>query len=46
MGEIYKVTNTITNEVYIGATTKSLEKRKSDHIQKASEGLGSCFQQA
>ena len=46
MGEIYKVINTITNEVYIGATTKPFEERKADHIQKANKGLGGCFQQA
>ncbi|WP_016988899.1 GIY-YIG nuclease family protein [Flavobacterium sp. ACAM 123] len=32
---IYKAENTQTGEIYIGATTKSLEERKQDHIQKA-----------
>lgn len=46
MGEIYKVTNTVTGEIYIGATTKSIEERRIDHIQKANNDLGSYFQQA
>lgn len=32
---IYKVTNKATGSAYIGATTKSLECRKEDHIQRA-----------
>jgi GIY-YIG catalytic domain/NUMOD1 domain len=43
---IYKATNTITQEVYIGATTKSLEERKADHLQKANKKVGSYFQEA
>lgn len=43
---IYKVTNQETNEVYIGVTTKSLEKRKTDHLQKSQKKVGSCFQEA
>ena len=43
---IYKATNTITNKVYIGATTKSIEERKLDHIQKAEKKVGSYFQEA
>lgn len=43
---IYKVVNTVTNEVYIGATTKSLEDRKIDHYQKANKKVGSYFQEA
>lgn len=43
---IYKVTNHETNEVYIGVTTKSLEERKTDHLQKASKKVGSYFQEA
>ena len=35
---IYKAQNTITGECYIGATTKSIEERKQDHLQKASTG--------
>jgi group I intron endonuclease len=46
MGEIYKVTNTHTGEIYIGATRKSINERKIDHIQKASNGVGGHFQQA
>ncbi|WP_235891751.1 GIY-YIG nuclease family protein [Flavobacterium gawalongense] len=37
---IYKAQNTITGECYIGATTKSIEDRKQDHLQKA--GKESC----
>jgi len=43
---IYKALNSITQEVYIGATTKSLEKRKRDHIQKATKKVGNYFQEA
>lgn len=43
---IYKAQNTFTGETYIGATTKSLEERKADHLQKASKKVGSYFQEA
>jgi hypothetical protein len=43
---VYKVTNQETGETYIGATTKSIEERKADHLQKASKGIGSYFQEA
>jgi hypothetical protein len=40
------VVNTITDEVYIGATTKSIEDRKIDHLQKSRKKAGSSFQEA
>ncbi len=43
---IYKVTNKESGEVYIGATKGSLEKRKKDHLQKASMNSGHKFQEA
>lgn len=43
---IYKATNTLTNEIYIGVTTKSIEERKLDHIQKSDKKVGSYFQEA
>lgn len=43
---IYKVTNIETNEVYIGATTRSIEERKIDHEQKTRKKVGSYFQEA
>lgn len=43
---IYKAENTLTGEVYIGATSKSLKERKQDHIQKANKKVGSYFQEA
>ena len=43
---IYKAVNTITDEVYIGATKKSMEDRKQDHIQKANKKVGGYFQEA
>lgn len=43
---VYKVTNQETGETYIGATTKSIEERKADHLQKANKGIGSYFQEA
>lgn len=36
----------MTDEVYIGVTTKSLEDRKIDHLQKANKKVGSYFQEA
>ena len=32
---VYKVTNNITNEIYVGVTTKSINTRKIDHIEKS-----------
>jgi hypothetical protein len=43
---VYKVVNNQTQEVYIGATTKSIEERKIDHQRKSKNGLGSYFQEA
>lgn len=43
---IYKATNTINNKVYIGATTKSIDERKLDHLQKSKKKVGSYFQEA
>jgi predicted GIY-YIG superfamily endonuclease len=43
---IYKVENTKNGYVYIGATTKSVEKRKQDHIQKAKKEYQGKFQEA
>lgn len=40
---IYKAQNTLTGECYIGATTKSIEERKQDHLQKAKSGYGQKF---
>lgn len=44
--KIYKAQNTITGECYIGATTKTIEERKLDHLQKASKGSYLKFHQA
>lgn len=43
---IYKAQNIDTGKTYIGATTKSLEERKKDHIQKSNKKGGSYFQEA
>lgn len=43
---IYKVTNKVTNKIYIGATTKCLERRKTDHLSKAKKGIGHEFHRA
>lgn len=45
-GIIYKVINTETDEIYIGATTKSITERKNDHLQKANNGNGYKFHNA
>lgn len=43
---VYKVTNQETGKSYIGVTTRSIEERKADHIQKANKGIGGDFQNA
>lgn len=43
---IYRAQNTFTGESYIGATTKTIQERKADHLSKADRGIGSCFQEA
>jgi len=45
-GIIYKVTHKESGESYIGATTKTMEQRKEDHLQKADKGSGGQFQEA
>ena len=35
---IYKVKNIWTGEVYIGASTNSMQQRKLDHLERASRG--------
>ena len=36
----------ITGESYIGATTKSIDERKADHLRKSNNGVGTYFQEA
>lgn len=43
---IYKALNIVTGEYYIGATTKSVEDRKQDHIHKSNSIKATYFQQA
>ena len=43
---IYKAENVDNGFVYIGATTRCLEERKLDHIQKATKETGQKFQEA
>ena len=45
-GIIYKVINTETKQVYIGTTTKSIDERKKDHLQKSNKGTGYKFHNA
>lgn len=45
-GIIYKATNVVTGEVYIGATTMELEERIKDHYNKAVKNYGHKFQTA
>ncbi len=45
-GIIYKAVNLVTNEVYIGATTKTLLERQNDHIQKANNNNKYRFHEA
>ncbi|TXD46053.1 GIY-YIG nuclease family protein [Polaribacter sp. IC073] len=46
MKVIYKVTNKESEEVYIGATSKTLEERKKDHLKKSKKGKSYAFQNA
>jgi len=46
VGIIYKVENSVTHEIYIGATTSSIEIRIKDHFDKASRNDGYKFQNA
>ena len=43
---IYKVTNQKTNQVYIRATTRSIEERKIDHEKKSEKKSGFYFHEA
>ena len=43
---IYKVTNQKTSQVYIGATTRSIEERKIDHEKKSQKKSGFYFHEA
>jgi group I intron endonuclease len=43
---IYKVENINSGKIYIGATSKSLETRKKDHIKKSKRGKSYAFQNA
>jgi hypothetical protein len=43
---IYKAENTFTNEVYVGATKKTLDKRRNDHLLKSMNGSNVCFHKA
>lgn len=46
IGYVYKATDKVTGKIYIGATTKSLESRIQDHIDKAKRAVGYIFQNA
>lgn len=39
MGYIYKITNKINNQVYIGQTIKTTQKRWSQHVKEAQEAF-------
>ena len=43
---IYEVTNVVTGMKYIGATSKTVDERKRDHLQKANKKVGGNFQEA
>jgi hypothetical protein len=46
IGIVYTVTHKETGTVYVGATTKSIDERKKDHLHKASKGTGHHFHNA
>ena len=41
MGFIYKITNTINNKIYIGKTTRTVEKRYKDHLYSSKKS--NCY---
>lgn len=43
---IYKAENIFTGDVYVGATTKTLNERKNDHLTKSKNGSDGYFHQA
>jgi len=43
---LYKAENDINGSVYIGATTKSIEERKKDHLQRANKTYSSKLHEA
>jgi hypothetical protein len=43
---IYKAQNELTGEIYIGATTDSIHKRKLDHLERAFRGESGKFHKA
>lgn len=43
---IYKAVNILNDKVYIGVTTRTLEERVVDHLQKANTNSGHYFQKA
>ncbi|MCA0151723.1 NUMOD1 domain-containing DNA-binding protein [Winogradskyella vincentii] len=45
-GIIYKVTHKESGKTYIGATTKSIEKRKIDHTERTNRGESQPFAKA
>ena len=46
MGLIYLASNLLTNKVYVGQTTTSLNKRKAKHLQNSNTDLNNRFYQA
>lgn len=45
-GIIYKATNIINGQIYVGATTKDLKQRINDHINKSDKDYNHKFQKA
>ena len=41
---IYKITNDINNQVYIGLTTRSIEQRWKEHIRHKSSSIDNAIQ--
>lgn len=43
---VYRVVNKITDKVYIGATSQSIQQRRLDHIYKSNQASATVFQEA
>ena len=41
-GVVYKITCNVTNNIYIGSTTKKLNERISVHKCKYKKNIGNC----
>lgn len=46
MANVYKVTNTLTGKAYIGYTTKEVDRRWKEHLNRSRRGINAKFDNA